>query len=375
MPEVQDVFRLYGEDYCKTHGLSYTQHKAMSAILKCRTAELGAHMDTCESCGSVDISYNSCRNRHCPKCQTLSKERWIDNQKHDLLNVGYFHVVFTVPDTLRPVIYQNQKKLYALLFQAGAETLQELAADKKYLDATLGFTSVLHTWGQNLCFHPHIYCIIPAGGLSKLGQWVNSRKKFFIPVRVLSRKFRGKFLHYLKLQKLDFFGEQSYLNEPNHFLNLLDTCYQKEWVIYCKPPFKSASCVVEYLGRYTHRVAISNNRILSVEDGKVTFKWRDYRDNNRWKVMTVSAFEFIRRFLMHVLPPGFMKIRHYGLLGNRNKTKKLTLCKRLTNTPVIAKVKASTLDLLSKMFGRNFSLCLHCGELRHPHNLSPPLFA
>ena len=375
MPEVQDVFRLYGEDYCKTHGLSYTQHKAMSAILKCRTAELGAHMDTCESCGSVDISYNSCRNRHCPKCQTLSKERWIDNQKHDLLNVGYFHVVFTVPDTLRPVIYQNQKKLYALLFQAGAETLQELAADKKYLDATLGFTSVLHTWGQNLCFHPHIHCIIPAGGLSKLGQWVNSRKKFFIPVRVLSRKFRGKFLHYLKLQKLDFFGEQSYLNEPNHFLNLLDTCYQKEWVIYCKPPFKSASCVVEYLGRYTHRVAISNNRILSVEDGKVTFKWRDYRDNNRWKVMTVSAFEFIRRFLMHVLPPGFMKIRHYGLLGNRNKTKKLTLCKRLTNTPVIAKVKASTLDLLSKMFGRNFSLCLHCGELRHPHNLSPPLFA
>jgi len=375
MPEVQDVFRLYGEDYCKTHGLSYTQHKAMSAILKCRTAELGAHMDTCESCGSVDISYNSCRNRHCPKCQTLSKERWIDNQKHDLLNVGYFHVVFTVPDTLRPVIYQNQKKLYALLFQAVAETLQELAADKKYLDATLGFTSVLHTWGQNLCFHPHIHCIIPAGGLSKLGQWVNSRKKFFIPVRVLSRKFRGKFLHYLKLQKLDFFGEQSYLNEPNHFLNLLDTCYQKEWVIYCKPPFKSASCVVEYLGRYTHRVAISNNRILSVEDGKVTFKWRDYRDNNRWKVMTVSAFEFIRRFLMHVLPPGFMKIRHYGLLGNRNKTKKLTLCKRLTNTPVIAKVKASTLDLLSKMFGRNFSLCLHCGELRHPHNLSPPLFA
>jgi len=375
MPEVQDVFRLYGEDYCKTHGLSYTQHKAMSAILKCRTAELGAHMDTCESCGSVDISYNSCRNRHCPKCQTLSKERWIDNQKHDLLNVGYFHVVFTVPDTLRPVIYQNQKKLYALLFQAVAETLQELAADKKYLDATLGFTSVLHTWGQNLCFHPHIHCIIPAGGLSKLGQWVNSRKKFFIPVRVLSRKFRGKFLHYLKLQKLDFFGEQSYLNEPNHFLNLLDTCYQKEWVIYCKPPFKSASCVVEYLGRYTHRVAISNNRILSVEDGKVTFKWRDYRDNNRWKVMTVSAFEFIRRFLMHVLPPGFMKIRHYGLLGNRNKTKKLTLCKRLTNTPVIAKVKASTLDLLSKMFGRNFSLCLHCGELRHPHNLSPPLLA
>ena len=375
MPEVQDVFRLYGEAYRQQHGLSYVQHKAMSAILKCRTAELGAHMDTCEGCGCVDISYNSCRNRHCPKCQTLAKERWIDNQKHDLLNVGCFHVVFTVPDVLRSVIYQNQTKLYTLLFRAVAETLQELAADKKYLGATLGFTSILHTWGQNLMFHPHIHCVVPAGGLTKLGAWVNSRKKFFIPVRVLSRKFRGKFLALLQKQSLDFFGEQEYLHDPKHFLNLLDTCYSKEWVVYCKAPFKSANCVVEYLGRYTHRVAISNNRILKIEDGNVTFKWRDYKDNNQWKVMTVSAFEFIRRFLMHILPSGFMKIRHYGLLGNRNKTKKLTLCKRLTHSPVIAKVKASALDLLSKMFGRDFSLCQHCGEPRHPRNLSPPLFA
>ena len=375
MPEVQDVFRLYGEAYRQEYKLSYSQLKAMSAIQKCRTAELGAHLDICESCGTVDISYNSCRNRHCPKCQTLAKERWIDNQKYDLLNVGYFHVVFTVPDTLRPIIYQNQTTLYPLIFRAVAETLQELATNKKYLGATLGFTSVLHTWGQNLSFHPHIHCIIPAGGLTHIGKWVHSRKKFFIPVKVLSRKFRGKFLYYLKSQTLEFFGEQSYLREQQHLLNLIDVCYQKEWIVYCKPPFKSAACVVDYLGRYTHRVAISNNRILKIDDGQVTFKWRDYKDGNQWKVMTVAVFEFIRRFLMHILPHGFMKIRHYGLLGNRNKTKKLTLCKRLTNTPVVAKIKASALDLLSKMFGRNFSLCRHCGGPRHPRSLSPPLFA
>jgi len=375
MPEMQDVFNLYGEEYRLTHRMSYVQRKAMSDMQKCRTAELGAHIDACDSCGCVDISYNSCRNRHCPKCQTLAKERWIDGQKHDLLNVGYFHVVFTVPDDLRPVIYQNQRTLYSLLFQATAETLQELAADKKFLGATLGFTSIMHTWSQSLCFHPHIHCVIPAGGLTKTGSWVNSGKDFFLPVRVLSRKFRGKFLHYLQTKKLEFFGELSFLNEPKHFLDLLGACYSKEWVVYCKPPFKSAACVLEYLGRYTHRVAISNNRILSVDNEQVTFKWRDYKDNNKWKVMSVSAYEFIRRFLMHVLPHRFMKIRHYGLLANRDKTKRLTLCKHLTFTPIDEKIRASALDLLSRMFGRDFTLCVHCGQLRHPQILSPPSFA
>ena len=375
MHEVQEVFNLYGDEYRKVHRLSLVQHKAMAAIQKCRTADLGAHIDACNSCGCVDISYNSCRNRHCPKCQTLAKERWIDNQKHNLLNVRYFHVVFTVPDILRPVIYQNQSKLYALLFRAVAETLQELATDKKYLGATLGFTSILHTWGQNLNFHPHIHCIIPAGGLSSAGKWVYSRKKFFMPVRVLSRKFRGKFLHYLKTENLMFFGKQSYLGEPKHFLNLIDSCYSKQWVVYCKPPFKSAASVVEYLGRYTHRIAISNSRIINVDGGQVSFKWRDYRDNNQWKIMTISAKEFIRRFLMHVLPFRFMKIRHYGLLANRDKTKKITLCKQLTLTPVTDKFSASPLDLLSRMFGRDFSLCVHCGQLRYPQILSPTLSA
>jgi len=375
MPEVQDVFRSFGDAYKQTHSLSYGQLKAMSAIKRCRTAELGAHHDVCESCGDVEISYNSCRNRHCPKCQALAKERWIDNQKCDLLNVPYFHVVFTVPDTLRPVIYQNQAALYGLLFKAVAETLQELAADKKFLGATLGFTSVLHTWGQNLSFHPHIHCIVPSGGLTKLGAWIESRKKFFIPVKVISRKFRGKLLHLLASQKLAFFGEQSYLNGHKHFLDFLGTCYLKEWVVYCKPPFKSAASVVDYLGRYTHRVAISNSRIENFHNGQVTFKWRDYKDGNRWKAMAVSAFEFIRRFLMHVLPAGFMKIRHYGLLANRDKTKRLALCKVLTQTPMIAKVKASSLDLLSKMLGRDLSICQHCGNPRHPMGLSPPLSA
>ena len=372
MPEVQSIFQAYGDAYRQTRGLSYEQMKALSAIRKCRTAELGAHVDECESCGDVEISYNSCRNRHCPKCQTLAKERWIDNQKYDLLNVPYFHVVFTVPDTLRPIIFQNQSALYSLLFRAVAETLQELASDKKFLGATLGFTSVLHTWGQNLSFHPHIHCIVPAGGLTRLGSWVSSGKKFFIPVKVLSRKFRGKFLHLLSLQKIDFLGEQRYLEDPKHFLDLLDSCYHKEWIVYCKPPFKSPASVVEYLGRYTHRVAISNSRILEFADGRVSFKWRD---NNQWKTLTISAFEFIRRFLMHVLPSRFMKIRHYGLLANRDKTKRLTTCKRLTHTPIIARVKASPIDLLNKLLGRDCTLCKRCGNSRHPMGLSPPLSA
>jgi len=375
MPEVQDVFRLYGDAYRKTNKLSYAQHKTMSAIQKCRTAELGSHRDVCENCGVVEISYNSCRNRHCPKCQTLSKERWIDNQKRNLLNVGYFHVVFTVPDDLRSLIYQNQPVLYNMLFQAVHETLKELAANKKYLGAEIGFTSVLHTWGQNLSFHPHIHCIVPAGGLSRTRRWIHSRENFFIPVKILSRKFRGKFLHLLQSSNLSFPSNSKLPDSPGWLQSLLYACYKKEWVVYCKPPFKTSACVVEYLGRYTHRVAISNNRIINVENGFVSFKWRDYKDNNKWKVMTISAFEFIRRFLMHVLPHRFMKIRHFGFLGNRNKNLKLLVCKILTRTPLVPKQKTSTLSLLCKILGRDPNICCHCGLPRHPNILSPPLSA
>jgi predicted RNA-binding Zn-ribbon protein involved in translation (DUF1610 family) len=361
MPEVQDVFAQCGADYRQSHKLSLVQHKAMNAIQNCRTSRLGGHLDNCPSCGYVKPSYNSCRNRHCPKCQTFSKERWIDAQKANLLNIGYFHVVFTVPQALNLVIYNNQRECYNLLFRCVAETLQELAADKKYLGASTGHTAVLHTWGQNLCFHPHIHCIVPSGGLTALGKWRPSRKKFFLPVRVLSRKFRGKFLALLKLQM------------PNVDQHLLNLCYQKEWVVYCKPPFKDAACVVEYLGRYTHRVAISNNRILELKNDTVTFKWRDYRDSSRWKKMTLSVYEFIRRFLMHVLPSGFTKIRHYGFLSSRGKQKKLKICKLQTGTSLVTKVKLSAEQLVQKLLGRKPSQCPHCGYsglLRT--GLSPP---
>lgn len=371
MPELQDVFQQYGQAFAHNRKLPKNIRKAMFAIEHCRTGTLGVHTDTCDDCGYSRISYNSCRNRHCPKCQTLTKERWIEARKEDLLNVKYFHVVFTIPDTLNTIVFQNQKELYSILFKSVAETLLELAADKKYLGARLGFNSILHTWGQNLMLHPHIHCIVPGGGLNSINQWVSTRKKFFIPVKVLSKKFRGKFLYYLKQaysdNKLKFYGKQEYLSNDYRFQNLINSLYQKEWIVYCKPPFKNANCVVEYLGRYTHRVAISNNRILKLENGSVTFKWRDYRDCKKEKLMTVSAEEFIRRFLIHILPDRFTKIRHYGLLGSRNKTTRLKLCKKLTGTPESTepKEKASYLQLLKKLTGKDFSICpcCHLGRL------------
>jgi len=365
MAEVQDIFKEYGEAYQQQHKLPPNILKAMKDITRCRTAELGYHADVCSDCGNVlHFSYNSCRNRHCPKCQTLSKERWIENQKHSLLNVGYFHVVFTIPDTLNSVAFQNQREVYNIMFRAVSETLQELAVDKKYLGASLGFTSILHTWGQNLMHHPHIHCIVPGGGINSCGRWVNSRKKFFIPVKVLSRKFRGKFLYYLKQADLKFFGEQCYLHDQTAFNNFLSSLYRKEWVVYCKPPFKNSYCVVEYLGRYTHRVAISNRRILSMKNDMVSFKYRDYKEGSKWKVLTVSAHEFIRRFLIHILPPRFMKIRHYGFLGNRNRNTKLAVCKKLTLTPLIGRVKLSTAELIKKIVVSYKSACSCCGSER-----------
>lgn len=360
MVEVQDILLKYGEAFKATHHLSYEKLKAMNAIQKCRTAELGGHLDICTDCGYSKPSYNSCRNRNCPKCQSFAKEKWINNQKCNLLNVQYFHVVFTVPAELNAVFFANQTRCYNLLFRTVSETLQELAKDEKHLGASLGFTTVLHTWGQNLHYHPHIHCIVPAGGLNKLGIWKNSRKKFFLPVKVLSAKFRGKLLALLKSEIPSVDG------------NLLDACYSKKWVVYCKPPFKNAGYVVEYLGRYTHRIAISNNRILSMDNGKVTFKWRDYSDGNKQKVMTLSAEEFIRRFFMHVLPKGFSKIRHFGFLSSRGKQVKLKRCKLQTFTT--SKIRRlSTVELLEKILGRKPSLCPDCGCLLLHNSMPPPL--
>jgi len=344
MIEIQDIINQFGEEFLRTNWLYPVQRKAFSAIGHCRTASMGAHIDVCNECGYEKISYNSCRNRHCPKCQTVAKEQWIEKQNQDLLNIGYFHVVFTMPNELNSIVYPNQKLVYKLFFKAVSETLHQLCADKKYLGATPGITAVLHTWGQNLMYHPHIHCIVTGGGLTKDGKWQVSRKKFFLPVKVLSRKFRGKFLSFLKQANL-----------------LLDaTLYTKEWVVYCKPPFKSAAKVIEYLGRYTHRVAISNKRILDLTNGQVTFSWRDYRDNNQKKNMTILATEFIRRLMMHVLPSGFRKIRHYGILAPRNKSVKIALCKKLTNTVSSNVIQLDAIERLRKILGADFDLCPCC---------------
>mgnify|MGYP003291414330 CR=1 FL=1 len=368
MVEMQEIMKKYGKGYRENHKMMGYKLKTMEAIEKCRTAELGAHEDVCDNCGYKKISYNSCRNRHCPKCQSVAREKWIYNREYDLLKVKYFHVVMTIPEELYMIAYQNQTKVYNILFKAVGETLEELGKDKKYLGAQIGFMEVLHTWGQTLVYHPHIHAIVPAGGIDKERKWRNSKKKFFIPVKVLSRKFRGKFLYYLKQEKLEFYGENKYLEIKENFDKLMAKLYNKEWVSYCKPPFKDAKKVIKYLGRYTHRVAIANSRIIKEENGEVTFKYRDYKDNKEEKEMTLKAEEFIRRFMMHILPPRFMKIRHYGLLGNRNKKTKLAECKKLTKTANLEKLEISTLEILKKTLGVNFNLCPIC---KKGHLLSP----
>ena len=366
MIELQDIFRKYEAEYKAKYAVSIYQEKAIFAIKNCRTNCYGAHIDVCDECGYIEISYNSCRNRHCPKCQTIAKERWLAARKDELLPIKYFHTVFTVPDDLNAIIFQNKRLLYNLIFKASSETIKELSEDKKYLGGQIGITAILHTWGQNLMFHPHIHMIIPGGALTKLNTWEKSKDKFFIPVKVLSRKFRGKFLYYLKesYTKLKFYSELKELYNRENFDSLVNSLHKKEWVVYCKKPFKSSTHVIEYLGRYTHRVAISNNRILKLENDMVTFKWRDYRDNNKQKEMTISAVEFMRRFLLHILPTGLTKIRHYGFLGNRNKNTKLRLCQKLTGGKLkpLEKRKLTAAEIILKITGRDITKCSCCGH-------------
>ncbi|MFL0246072.1 IS91 family transposase [Candidatus Clostridium stratigraminis] len=365
MNELQDIVHKYGEEYRKEHSLPLNQLKALSSIEACRTSLLGGHIDECEECGHVKISYNSCRNRHCPKCQSLAKEQWLENRKSDLLPIRYFHVVFTLPEEINALALRNQKEIYKILFKAASETLLELARKPKYIGAQLGFTALLHTWGQNLMFHPHLHCIVPSGGLSIDGvKWISSRKKFFIPVRVLSVKFKGRFLYLLLNEyynnRLKFVAEIAELARADIFRCLIERLQQKNWIVYCKPPIKTAAYMLQYLGRYTHRVAISNNRIEHIENGFVTFKWRDYKDRNKEKHMTISAEELIRRFLMHILPERFVKIRHFGILGNRNKKTKLEECKKLTGAKLTSIKKLSMEEVLLKLTGLDIRICPCC---------------
>jgi len=370
--EVADVFRRYGEAYREKHGasMSTAQRRVMKAIEVCRTAALGGHLERCDQCGHERNCFNSCRDRHCPKCQSLARAQWIEDRQSELLDCPYFHVVFTVPEEIAAIAYQNKGLVYGILFQITAETLKTIAADPKHLGAEIGFFAVLHSWGQNLAFHPHLHCVVPGGGLSPDGQrWVACKRKpdFFLPVRVLSRRFRRRLLESLQAAfnsgKLQFFGTLEALREPRAFARQMARAKSVPWVVYAKRPFAGPQQVLDYVGRYTHRVAISNNRLVDIEDGQVHFQWKDYRDNRLVKTMSLSADEFIRRFLIHVLPEGFQRIRYYGFLGNRYRQRKLALCRRLLGMQTAASPPAKDhRDRYEKLTGRSLHQCPQCRQ-------------
>jgi hypothetical protein len=320
--EVADLVRTAGTSFIERNRqwLRWTHIKVLHAIVRCRTAALGGHIDACMRCGHrAAISYNSCRNRHCPKCQTGARERWIQARRRELLSTPYVHVVFTLPPQLASLAVQNKKVIYGLLLRASAETLLEVARNPRHLGAEIGFFSVLHTWNQKLQLHPHVHCVIPAGGLSlDRTRWIRSRPRFFLPIQVLRRVFRGKFVAGLKSafqrKQLHLSGNLAFLAQPEIFASWLRPLFRKDWIVYCKPPFGGPEYVLHYLGRYTHRVAISNHRLVSFENGQVTFRWRDSAHNNQQKLMALSLDEFLRRFLLHLLPKGFVRIRHFGFI-------------------------------------------------------------
>lgn len=376
--EVADIFRDYGESYRTAYHPPLLHLKVMSAIARCRTEALGGHLDECEVCGYQHPFYNSCRNRHCPKCGALAKERWLRARQNELLAANYFHVVMTLPDDLNAMVLVNPKVLYDILFQAGSETLLELGKDPKHLGGEIGVLAVLHTWGQNLLAHPHLHCIVTGGGLSADGKrWVlpkkakkknGRRRKFFIHVNVISDLFKKKFLAYLleayEAGELKFVGKIAALESSGAFKKFKADLYAKKWVTYCKAPFGGPQQVLSYLARYTHRVAISNDRLVSINDGAVTFRWRDYRDGQK-KLMTVEAVEFIRRFLLHVLPKRFHKIRYYGI-WHRRKRPLLKRCQEILGVEASSQTQAkpSWEELVFELTGKDPRLCPKCGKGR-----------
>lgn len=366
--EVADIVRTYGAAFLKRHGrwLTGLHLKVLRAIAACRTAALGGHIEQCDRCGQRAISYNSCLNRHCPKCQAGARQTWLAKRSAELLPVPYYHVVFTLPHLLAPLALQNKALVYNLLFRAVAETLLQIAADPKHLGADIGFLAVLHTWGQTLLSHPHVHCVVPGGGLSPdHRRWIPCGDKFFLPVHVLRVVFRGKFLQALerafKTHKLTLAGQLAPLQSPAQFAALLRAAAQPNWVVYAKQPFAGPAQVLTYLSRYTHRIAISNSRLLSLANASVTFRWRDYAHGHQARTMTLEANEFLRRFLLHVLPTSFVRIRYFGLLANRCRAQLLALCRSHLRTSPPPPV---TLDL--------GHLCQHChrGTMRVVEKLS-----
>ncbi len=334
--EVADVIRAAGESFVERSPKWFTwlHLKVLNAILCCRTAALGGHVDACSGCGYQAVSFNSCRNRHCPKCQANARDRWLEARGKELLPTRYVHVVFTLPRQLSPLALQNKREVYALLFRASAETLLQVARDPKRLGAEIGFFSVLHTWNQKLQHHPHVHCVVPAGGLAPdHSRWINSQQSFFLPVNVLRKVFRGKFVDGLRKlhteNRLGFHGTLATLHNPKAFAAWLRPLFRSPWVVYSKRPFGGAQHALRYLGQYTHRVAISNHRLVALADGAITFRWRDSAHNNKKRLMTLTVEEFLRRFLLHVLPTGFVRIRHFGWMAHRRRRALLPLCVQL----------------------------------------------
>jgi hypothetical protein len=374
--DVAAVFRDGEAAFLARYGrtLRSEQRQALRAVIRCRTAELGGHVQRCEACGQQRIQYNSCRNRHCPKCQALARAAWLQKRESELLPVPYFHVVFTLPHELAPLALQNPRVLYGILFQAAARTLMEVAADPRHLGARVGCLIVLHTWGQNLMHHPHVHAIVTGGGLSLDGsRWIygkrsKRRRPYFAPVEVLSRVFRGKFIHLLKQAfasgKLAFHGQLQPLRDPAAFEQRLNHAVRHDWVVYAKRPFSSPTCVLKYLARYTHGVAISNRRLVALHDGQVSFRYKDYADHQQSKILTLQTPEFIRRFLLHTLPRSFVRIRYYGFLANRQRNERLDHCRRLLGvtaepTPVAEEKVLPTETLPPQELCRKCPACQH----------------
>ena len=366
-PTVQDIFIRFYSDYLKKYSPSPEQAKVSRNIMNCKTGAYGVNVSICEDCGAVQIHYNSCRNRCCPMCQTIPKEMWMDARREDVLDAPYFHLVFTVPDILNPLIYSNQNVLYNTLYHAASATINELTADPKHLGASVGYICILHTWGSEMNFHPHLHIILLGGGLTPKNHWKDNGYKFFLPIKVVSKVFRGKYLEELKTlwekDKLQFHGSSEKYRNRYTFKELLDNCYSMEWIPYCKKTFNGAQSVINYLGKYTHRIAISNHRILRMDENTVTFSIKDYRNKGQWKELTLLGVEFIRRFLMHVPPKRFVRIRHYGLLCSRSKRKKLTLCRNLLGCKkYLSKLREKEMpEVLKYLYGIDIRVCKACG--------------
>lgn len=361
---VNSIFREYGSEFIQSHNVSHYTQKVIRAIADCRTENLGGHIQRCDSCGNEITVYNSCRNRHCPQCQFMKKEEWVQKKKNDILPFQYFHTVFTIPDALNPIVYRNKRIVYKLLFDAVKETLLSAAEDEKYFGAKIGFFSILHTWGQKLNLHPHIHAVVPGGGYdAKKDKWKSAPQGYLIPVEVLKKRFRSLFLTGLKRL---YFGDKLYLKHSVFknkviFQGLIDSLFKKDWIVYIKESFRSSDSVIEYLSRYTHKIAISNSRILSLKDGVVSFSYKDYSEKNKKKVLRLPVMDFIQRFLKHIVPYRFVRIRYYGIMSNSTKKKQIARCFEYYNLKIKKYLVKSWQEIYRDVTGIDICQCNKCG--------------